>query len=80
MQTITGPPAFATAINDNKLFTQCGVQKMTSYAIGRVVRFNQTCEVLDLHDEFLRTDQSIASLFKKVATARFMRPRTGGAQ
>ena len=78
--TITGPPNFVAAVNANKIFTQCGVQKMASYAMGRVIRANQTCEVLDLHDQFLRTDQSISSLFKQVATARFMRPRSGGAQ
>jgi hypothetical protein len=78
--SITGPPNFAAAVNANKLFTQCGVQKVSSYAMGRVIRANQTCEVLDLHDAFLRTDQSISSLFKMVATARFMRPRSGGIQ
>jgi hypothetical protein len=77
---ITGPPAFAAAVNHNKLFTQCGVQKVTSYAMGRVIRANQTCQVLDLHDQFLRTDQSVSSLFKMVATAHFMRPRSGGIQ
>jgi Protein of unknown function (DUF1592)/Protein of unknown function (DUF1588)/Protein of unknown function (DUF1595)/Protein of unknown function (DUF1585) len=78
--SITGPPAFAKVVNTRNLFTQCAVQKMSSYAIGRMIRVNQTCQVLDLHDEFQRTDGSITSLFKNVATAGFLRPRSGGAQ
>jgi len=78
--SITGAPAFARKVNDKKLFTQCAVQKMSSYAIGRMIRVNQTCQTLDLHDQFEQTDGSITSLFKKVATAAFLRPRAGGAQ
>ena len=78
--SITGAPAFARKVNDKKLFAQCAVQKMSSYAIGRMIRVNQTCETLDLHDQFEQTDGSITSLFKKVATAAFLRPRSGGAQ
>jgi hypothetical protein len=78
--SITGAPAFARKVNDKKLFTQCAVQKMSSYAIGRMIRVNETCQTLDLHDEFQQTDGSITSLFKKVATASFLRPRSGGAQ
>ncbi len=79
-QSITGAPAFARTVNGNQLFTQCAVQKMSSYAIGRMIRVNQTCQTLDLHDEFQQTDGSISSLFRKVATAAFLRPRSGGAQ
>ena len=32
--SITGAPAFARAVNGNELFTQCAVQKMSSYATG----------------------------------------------
>ena len=32
---------------------------MSSYAIGRMIRINQTCETLDLHDQFEQTDGSI---------------------
>jgi len=78
--SITGPPAFAKALVDTKLFTSCAVQKMSSYAIGRVIRLNATCQVLDIHDQFQRSDGSISSLFREVATAGFMRPRSGGAQ
>ena len=78
--SITGAPAFARKVNDKKLFTQCAVQKMSSYAIGRMIRINQTCETLDLHDQFEQSDGSISSLFKKVATAAFLRPRSGGVQ
>ena len=78
--SITGAPAFARKVNDKKLFSQCAVQKMSSYAIGRMIRVNQTCQTLDLHDQFEQTDGSITSLFKKVATAAFLQPRSGGAQ
>jgi hypothetical protein len=78
--SITGPPAFAQALVDSKLFTSCAVQKMSSYAIGRVIRLNSTCQVMDLHDEFEASDGSISSLFREIATAGFMRPRSGGAQ
>jgi len=78
--SITGAPAFARKVNDKKLFAQCAVQKMSSYAIGRMIRVNQTCETLDLHDQFEQSDGSISSLFKKVATAAFLRPRSGGVQ
>ena len=78
--SITGAPAFARAVDQQHLFTQCAVQKMSSYALGRMIRANQTCEVLNLHDQFQQTDGSIASLFRKVATAAFVRERSGGAQ
>jgi hypothetical protein len=77
-KSITGPPAFVRSVNSKNLFTQCAVQKMSSYALGRMIRVNQTCETLDLHDEFQRTDGSISSLFKKVASAAFLRTRSGG--
>jgi len=76
--SITGAPAFAHKVNDKKLFSQCAVQKMSSYALGRMIRVNQTCQTMDLHDQFEQTDGSITSLFKKVATASFLRPRAGG--
>jgi hypothetical protein len=76
--SITGEPTFVKVINDHELFTQCAVQKMSSYALGRMIRVNKTCQTLDLHDEFQQTDGSITSLFRKVATAAFLRPRAGG--
>jgi hypothetical protein len=78
--SITGAPAFARKVNDKKVFSQCAVQKMSSYAIGRMIRVNQTCQTLDLHDQFEQTDGSITSLFKKVATAAFLRTRSGETQ
>jgi hypothetical protein len=77
---VTGAPAFVAEVNGNKLFSHCAAQKMASYALGRMIRVNQTCEVLDLDDEFGLTDGSIAGLFKKVATAPFLRSRSGGTQ
>ena len=76
---VTGAPAFAREVNGNKLFSHCAVQKMASYALGRMIRVNQTCQILDVHDAFEQSDGSISSLFKKVATAAFLRSRSGGS-
>ncbi len=78
--SIVGPAAFSKALADGKLLTSCGVQKMASYNLGRMIRIRATCEIADLDSKFEQTDGSISSLFRQVATADFMRARSGGSK
>jgi hypothetical protein len=62
--SVTGPPAFAQTVVDKKLFGGCGVQKMASYVLGRMIRVAATCEVQEVHAKFDKTDGSVSSLFR----------------
>jgi hypothetical protein len=77
---ITGAANFSKALVDNKLLTSCGVQKIASYMLGRMIRVRATCEIQQVHSDFQQTDGSISNLFRKVAAASFTRARSGGAQ
>jgi hypothetical protein len=48
-----------------------------SYALGNMVRTYDTCELDQLRSQ---TDGTMTSLFKSVATAQFLRARTGGTK
>ena len=71
----TGVQQFAQELAQSGVLRGCSVQKMASYAIGDMIRTYDTCELNDLR---AKTDGTITSLFKGVATARFLRARTGG--
>ena len=77
---ITGAASFAKTLVDNKLLTSCGVQKIASYTLGRMIRVRATCEIQQVHGAFEQSDGSISSLFRNVALASFTRARAGGAQ
>jgi hypothetical protein len=77
---ITGPTAFAQAVIATKQLSSCAVQKMTSYVVGRMIRESSTCPVKEAHSRFEKTDGTMASLFREVATAAFMRTRAVGAR
>jgi hypothetical protein len=77
---IVGPIAFSKALVDNKLLTSCGVQKIASYTLGRMIRTRGTCEVAAVDSQFEQSDGSVSSLFRQVATASFTRARAGGTQ
>ena len=77
---IVGAAAFSQALIDNKLLTSCGVQKIASYTLGRMIRTRGTCEVAAIDAQFEQSDGSATSLFREVATASFMRARSGGTQ
>jgi len=80
MGNVTGAPAFAQGIVADSLLTACAAQKISSYAIGRMIRRQATCEVKDVHARFSATDRKVTSLFREVAAASFVRTRIGGAQ
>jgi hypothetical protein len=73
----TGAQAFARALTQTGVLRGCSVQKVASYAIGEMIRTYDTCELDNLRAE---TDGTIASLFKGVAMAQFLRTRTGGTK
>jgi hypothetical protein len=79
MGSITGPVAFAQAVQKDGLFTACAGQRMVSYALGRAIRARSTCELLDLNARFAKTDGSVASLFREISLSSFMRTRAGGS-
>ncbi len=74
---ITGPVAFGRAIVDDGQLTQCAVQKIASYARGRMIRDSATCEVHAVRSAFAHGDGSIRELFRSVMVADVMRKRTG---
>jgi len=77
--TINGPVDFAKAIVATHQFTQCAAQMMSSYAIGRMIQTNATCELQAVRKQFEASDGTISALFHQVLTANFARSRLGGA-
>ncbi len=73
----TGPQQFAQQLAQSGVLRGCSVQKMASYAIGEMIRTYDTCDINELRAQ---TNGTITSLFKNVATARFLRARTGGTK
>ena len=73
----SGPKAFGQLLASTGVIKDCAVQKMTSYALGNMIRTYNTCEVNDLR---AKTDGTIGSLFKQVALASFLRSRAGGVK
>jgi len=76
-QAISGAAQFGQALVTSHVIRDCSVQKVTSYAIGNMVRVYDTCEVNDIR---ALTNGTITSLFKQVATANILRARAGGAK
>jgi hypothetical protein len=74
---LTGAQAFAQALSASGVLRGCSVQKVSSYAIGSMIRTYDTCEVDDLRTQ---TTGTITSLFKSVALANFVRARAGGTK
>ena len=76
-QMITGAQPFAQALAASGVLRGCAVQKIASYAVGEMIRTYNTCELNDIRSQ---ASGSITSLFKTVATATFLRARTGGTK
>ncbi len=76
--TIDGAPALAQALGSTKVLAGCAVQKMSSYAIGDMIRVYNTCELQTLRADFDQSDGTIGSLLTRVAMASFVRARSGG--
>jgi hypothetical protein len=77
--TINGPVEFANAIVADHQFTQCAMQMISSYAIGRMIHVNATCELQAMRKQFDASDGTISTLFRQVLTANFAQSRLGGA-
>jgi hypothetical protein len=77
-KTVMGSAAFGQVLVDAGIARGCAVQKVASYAIGSMIRQYNTCEINDLRTN-VQADGTIKSLFRQVATASFLRARTGGA-
>ena len=73
----TGAQAFGQALAKTGVLRGCSVQKIASYALGQMIETYNTCELNDIRSH---TDGTIASLFKSVATAGFLRTRAGGTK
>jgi hypothetical protein len=76
--TVNGAPELAQALVSTKVLAGCAVQKMSSYAIGDMIRVSNTCELQTLRADFDQSDGTIASLLSRVALAPFVRARSGG--
>jgi len=79
-QSIAGPTEFAQALIASKAFTGCAVQKMSSYAIGTMIRKYNTCELQDVRAQFDQSDGTATSLFNQIALSNFVRARAGGVK
>jgi len=79
-QKVEGPTQLAQALIASGHISGCAVQKMTSYLIGTMIQKYDTCEVDTIRSEFEKTDGTLASLFKTVVVADFVRARAGGAK
>ncbi|HEX3853046.1 MAG TPA: DUF1588 domain-containing protein [Polyangiaceae bacterium] len=58
----------------------CAVQKMSSYLLGSMIQTYDTCEVDALRKTFDQSDGTLASLFRTVVIANFVRARAGGTK
>jgi hypothetical protein len=76
-QMVSGAPAFVQALLTSGVFDGCAAQKLTSYAIGAMIRTYNVCDVNAIRSQ---TDGTVTSLFRTVAQASFLRARAGGMQ
>jgi hypothetical protein len=72
---VSGSVAFGQLLASSGVIKDCSVQKISSYAIGNMIRTYNTCEVNDIR---AKTDGTVGSLFKQVALANILRARAGG--
>ncbi|MEO8979134.1 MAG: DUF1592 domain-containing protein [Polyangiaceae bacterium] len=79
-QVIADPKALASGLVASGKVNDCAVQKMSSYLIGSMIETFDTCEVDAVRKQFAQTDGSLASLFKTVVVADFVRARAGGTK
>ena len=79
-QTIAGPKELAQALIASGHITGCAVQKMSSYLLGSMIQTYDTCEVNTLRTAFDQSDGTLASLFRTVVVANFVRARAGGTK
>jgi Protein of unknown function (DUF1592)/Protein of unknown function (DUF1588)/Protein of unknown function (DUF1595)/Protein of unknown function (DUF1585) len=79
-QTVAGPSELAQGLISSGHVNGCAVQKMSSYLIGTMIQTYDTCEVDTLRQAFDQTDGTLASLFKTVVVAEFVRARAGGTK
>ena len=70
-----GSVSFGQLLASSGVIKDCSVQKISSYAIGNMIRTYNTCEVNDIR---AKTDGTVASLFKQVALSSILRARAGG--
>jgi hypothetical protein len=79
-QTIAGPKELAQALIASGHISGCAVQKMSSYFIGTMINTYDTCEVETIRQAFAQSDGTLASLFRTVVVADFVRARAGGTK
>jgi hypothetical protein len=79
-QTIAGPKELAQALIASGHISGCAVQKMASYLIGTMINTYDTCEVETIRQAFAQSDGTLASLFRTVVVADFVRARAGGTK
>jgi len=79
-QQIAGPKELAQSLIASGHISGCAVQKMTSYLIGTMIQKYDTCEVDTIRSAFEKTDGTLASLFRTVIVADFVRARAGGSK
>jgi hypothetical protein len=79
--TITGAAALEQAVTADGQFAGCAVEKMASYAVGRALQGDQTCETRRLTAAFTGagSDGTIGTLLRQVALAPFVRARGGAS-
>jgi len=70
-----GSTSFGQLLASSGVIKDCSVQKISSYAIGNMIRTYNTCEVNDIR---AKADGTVASLFKQVALSSILRARAGG--
>jgi hypothetical protein len=76
-QMVSGSVEFGQLLASTGVIKDCAVQKVTSYALGSMIRKYNTCELNALRTQ---ADGTIGSIFKNVALANILRKRAGGAK
>jgi hypothetical protein len=69
---------FATKESGNAVFSRCLATNMMKYAVAEGPVSALDCSVKDVHDKFLTTDQSFASLLREIAVSKTLSVRGTG--
>jgi len=69
---------FVTKVAGNGVYTRCLTTNMMKYALGEGPVTANDCSVKEVHDAFLMTDQSFASLLRQIALSKTLSVRGMG--
>jgi hypothetical protein len=76
--TVADVSAFASKEASNGVYSRCLVTNMLKFALAEGPVNATDCSVKEIHDRFLATDQSFASLLREIALSKILSTRGPG--